>query len=196
MNNGMLSQEEIDALLKANLGGGGGDESAPEPEAAPSAPQAKKPSFADFNAPPGGGTPAPGGMGMGAPPGAPPGKSKRSTRLTHSAKVENPVNIQPAVFQPFDVVDDGMETTNLEVILNLDLELRVELGKTSKSVRDILEMGSGSVMELNKQNGEPVDLVVNMKQFAKGEMIVIGENFGVRVTDILSIHEIIEALRK
>ena len=87
------------------------------------------------------------------------------------------------------------DTTNLEIILNLNLEIRVQLGKTVQSVKQVLELGSGSVLELDRLNGEPVDLLVNKKYFAKGEMIVIGENFGVRVTDILSIHEIIEALR-
>lgn len=119
----------------------------------------------------------------------PPRKMKRSSKL------ESPVNVQAAVFQSFEDEEQTGDTTNLEIILNLDLEIRVELGKTTTTVRDVLEMGPGSVLELKKLNGEPVDLLVNQRHFSKGEMIVIGENFGVRVTDILSVTEIIEALR-
>ena len=105
------------------------------------------------------------------------------------------MTVQPAVFQPFDDEDIPAEQTNLEIILNLNLEVRVELGKTTATVGEVLKMVKNSVLELNKLNGEPVDLLVNEKPFAKGEMIVIGENFGVRVTDILTVPEIIEALR-
>lgn len=115
--------------------------------------------------------------------------------MRRSSKLENPVGVQSAVFTNFDEEELSGETTNLEIILNLELEIRVELGKTATTVRDVLEMGPGSVLELQKLNGEPVDLMVNQKPFSKGEMIVIGENFGVRVTDILSITERIEALR-
>ncbi len=175
----LLSQEEIDMLLNAGLG----EESSEEPnEPAPAAQPAPAmpepvPSFDQ--------------MQQGAPAMGGPSKARDSAKLDK----ERSVNVQRAVFMPFEEEEPAMETTNLDVILNLDLEIRVELGTTEKSVRDILEMGSGSVLELNKLNGEPVDLVVNAKSFAKGEMIVIGENFGVRVTDILTVTEIIEALQ-
>lgn len=181
----LLSQEEIDALLNAGFGGSDDDDDEPSPAfSAPKTPSTKSHQFPDFPHSAPQYTPAPLAH-----------DDKRKLKLKRSPKVESPVNIQPAVFQPFDEDEDMGEATNMEVILNLDLEIRVELGKTRRNVRDILELGSGSMMELNKLNGEPVDLMVNQKQFAKGEMIVIGENFGVRVTDILSVTEIIEALR-
>ncbi|MFB3784737.1 MAG: FliM/FliN family flagellar motor switch protein [bacterium] len=108
---------------------------------------------------------------------------------------EGKVRVQPAVFETFEDGEVMGDVTNLEIILNLELEIRVELGKTAATVRDVLQMGPGSVLELQKLNGEPVDLMVNQKPFSKGEMIVIGDHFGVRVTDILSVPEIIEALK-
>lgn len=181
----ILSQEEIDALLKAGIGGMPGEEEEEETGSAARPTEGAPPS-------------------SGPPPsyGAQQQQQQeydqqqiQKARVRRSAKLDDSVNVQPAVFTSFDSEEEPQETTNLEIILNLDLEVRVELGKTTKTVKDILEMGSGSVMELEKLNGEPVDLLVNKKSFSKGEMIVIGENFGVRVTDILSIPEIIEALR-
>ena len=118
-------------------------------------------------------------------------KMRRSAKLDEDKKTR----VQKAVFQDLEPVDTEGDTTELGIILNLNLEIRVELGKTESTVAEVLEMGSGSVLELDKLNGEPVDLLVNAKQFARGEIIVIGENFGVRVTDILSVNEIIEALK-
>jgi flagellar motor switch protein FliN/FliY len=85
--------------------------------------------------------------------------------------------------------------TNLELILDIPLEVKVELGRTTRKIREVLELGPGSVVELDKLAGEPVDILVNEKLFAKGEVVVIDENFGVRITDILTIEERIEALK-
>jgi len=179
-----LTQEEIDALMSLGLQGGVPDieEEPEEPSYQPSssfqsASRAETQAAQEW---------ASSQFASAKPP---PRKMKRSPKL------ENPVNVQPAVFTDFDEEESTGDTTNLEIILNLDLEIRVELGKTTATVRDVLEMGPGSVLELQKLNGEPVDLLVNQRPFSKGEMIVIGENFGVRVTDILSVTEIIEALR-
>jgi len=65
------------------------------------------------------------------------------------------------------------------------LEVTVELGRTKKYIREILEFGPGSIIELDKLAGEPVDILVNGKAIAKGEVVVIDENFGVRITDII-----------
>ncbi|MDP8244906.1 MAG: FliM/FliN family flagellar motor switch protein [Candidatus Hinthialibacter antarcticus] len=176
----LLSQEEIDMLLNAGLGDDSSDDFSEPAPAAPAPTPSPSQNFSSFDQ-----------MQYGAESGQDaPSKTRPSAKLDKSKSV----NIQKAVFMPFDEEEPAMETTNLDVILNLDLDIRVELGKTHSSVQDILEMGSGSVLELNKLNGEPCDLMVNSKSFAKGEMIVIGENFGVRVTDILTVTEIIEAL--
>jgi flagellar motor switch protein FliN/FliY len=97
----------------------------------------------------------------------------------------NPVSVQPAQFQAFD---DGLSSTekkNISLIMDLPLQVTVELGRTQKLIKDILEFGSGSIIELDKLAGEPVDILVNGKAIAKGEVVVIDESFGVRITDII-----------
>jgi flagellar motor switch protein FliN len=74
---------------------------------------------------------------------------------------------------------------NIARILDVPLQITVELGRTRKLIRDILELVPGSVVELDKLAGEPVDIMANGKQIAKGEVVVIDENFGVRITEII-----------
>ncbi len=97
----------------------------------------------------------------------------------------SPVNIQPAQFQAFDDGLSATEKKNISLIMDLPLQVTVELGRTQKLIKDILEFGSGSVIELDKLAGEPVDILVNGKAIAKGEVVVIDESFGVRITDII-----------
>ncbi len=75
---------------------------------------------------------------------------------------------------------------NLDLLLDIPLNVTVELGRTNQKVADILDLAPGSIVELDKLAGEPVDVLVNQKLIAKGEVVVIDENFGVRVTDIIS----------
>ena len=75
---------------------------------------------------------------------------------------------------------------NINLLMDVDMELTVELGRTKKPIRDILAFGEGSVIELDKLAGEPVDILVNGKLVARGEVVVIDESFGVRVTEIIN----------
>jgi flagellar motor switch protein FliN/FliY len=97
----------------------------------------------------------------------------------------NPVSVQPAQFQAFDDGLSASEKKNISLIMDLPLQVTVELGRTQKLIRDILEFGAGSIIELDKLAGEPVDIMVNGKAIAKGEVVVIDESFGVRITDII-----------
>ena len=74
---------------------------------------------------------------------------------------------------------------NIDLIMDVPLEVTVELGRTSKTIKDILEFAPGTIIELNKIAGESVDVLVNGKNVAKGEVVVIEENFGVRITEII-----------
>ncbi|MGG4506135.1 flagellar motor switch phosphatase FliY [Heyndrickxia sporothermodurans] len=104
-------------------------------------------------------------------------------------------NVQPAVFSSFDEQQlAAPETRNLNMLLDIPLQVSVELGKTKRSVKEILELGSGSIIELDKLAGEPVDILVNRQLIAQGEVVVIDENFGVRITDIVSQRERIKQL--
>ncbi|MFC5472025.1 flagellar motor switch phosphatase FliY [Cohnella suwonensis] len=101
--------------------------------------------------------------------------------------VNRNVNVNPVQFANFQ--GSGFpqgEETNLNLLLDIPLKVTVELGRTQKQIKDILELSQGSIIELDKLAGEPVDILVNNKLIAKGEVVVIDENFGVRVTDIVS----------
>ncbi|WP_093689435.1 flagellar motor switch phosphatase FliY [Sporolituus thermophilus] len=96
------------------------------------------------------------------------------------------VTVQPVQFAPLKPSAPVAGDTNISLIMDVPLQVTVELGRTRKLIREILELGPGSVVELDKLAGEPVDILVNGKLIAKGEVVVIDENFGVRITDIVS----------
>jgi len=96
-------------------------------------------------------------------------------------------NVQPVQFPNLMQPRLGAhETGNIGLIMDVSMEMTVELGRTRKLIKEILGMGEGTIIELDKLAGEPVDILVNHKLIAKGEVVVIDENFGVRVTEIVS----------
>lgn len=96
------------------------------------------------------------------------------------------VNVQPAQFQPFDGnVPVGYGPENIDLIMDVPLEVTVELGRTSKSIKEILDFTPGTIIELNRIAGEPIDVLVNGKYVAKGEVVIIEESYGIRITDIV-----------
>ena len=177
-----------------------------EPSAASAAPQQPSPppaAPADQGMPmPGYGVPTPGYgapmPGYGAPMpgyGAPapgfgasmPGYGAPSSPQTIGATAPRGVPVNPVQFSSLgDSSITGAEETNLNLLLDIPLKVTVELGRTQKQIKEILELSQGSIIELDKLAGEPVDILVNNKLIARGEVVVIDENFGVRVTDIVS----------
>lgn len=106
------------------------------------------------------------------------------------------VTVSPVEYPRFSqgsVPSSGL--TNFDLILDVGLQLSVELGRTHKKIKDILELSHGSILELDKIAGEPVDIMVNDKLLAKGEVVIIDEKFGVRVTEILSPMERVKNLK-
>ena len=101
-----------------------------------------------------------------------------------SQNYEN-VNVQPASFQPFTGGNALPGHENIDLIMDMPLEVTVELGRTTKSIKEILEFAPGTIVELNKIAGEPIDVLVNGKYVAKGEVVVIEESFGVKITEIV-----------
>ena len=99
------------------------------------------------------------------------------------------VPVQAAQFTPLATAPVQVNEANIGLILDVPLQVTVELGRTKKSIKDILELSNGSIVELDKLAGESVDIHVNGKLLAKGEVVVIDENFGVRITDIVSPEE-------
>lgn len=119
-----------------------------------------------------------------------------STATSNRMEQVQASSVQPAAFSDFhDVPQQPADTQNLDLLLDIPLSVTVELGRTSQAIKDILNLSAGSIVELDKLAGEPVDILVNNKLIAKGEVVVIDENFGVRVTDIISQKERIRNLQ-
>ncbi|MCL2441081.1 MAG: flagellar motor switch protein FliN [Treponema sp.] len=122
--------------------------------------------------------PGMGMQGMGMPGMGMPGMSMPGMGSTNVQPVQFPNLMQPRL--------GAHEAGNIGLIMDVSMEMTVELGRTRKLIKEILGMGEGTIIELDKLAGEPVDILVNHKLIAKGEVVVIDENFGVRVTEIVS----------
>lgn len=172
-----VAKEMVEALT-----GGGAAEPEPAPAPAPA------PTPAPAPAP----TPAPAPAPMPAAPAAPaPMYAAPPPQPMYAAPPMQPhvatnVPVQQAQFTPLNTQPVQVNDANIGLILDVPLQVTVELGRTKKSIKEILELTNGSIVELDKLAGEPVDIHVNGKFLAKGEVVVIDENFGVRITEIAS----------
>ena len=108
---------------------------------------------------------------------------------------EESVVVQPVHFAPLKSQTTGGSQGNMELLLDIPLEVSVELGRTKRVLKEILALGVGSILELDNLAGEPVDILVNGTLIAHGEVVVIGENFGVRVTNIVGLQERVKTLQ-
>ena len=101
--------------------------------------------------------------------------------------MQQPVNVQQASFQNFSAgyMPVEFQQENIDLIMDVPLEVTVELGRTTKSIQEILDFAPGTIIELDKIAGEPIDVLVNGKYVAKGEVVVIEESFGIRITEII-----------
>ena len=106
-----------------------------------------------------------------------------------------PVEVHPAAFEPLTYPSSTPPPENIDLILDVPLDISVVLGRTKKSIKDILALGTGSLIELEKLAEEPVEILVNGKKIAFGEVVVVDENFGVRITSIVSNAEKIKSLK-
>ncbi len=105
-------------------------------------------------------------------------------------------NIKSVQFSAFPEENPSpSEMRTIDLLLDIPLQLSVELGRTSSRVKEILEWEPGSIIEVNKLAGEPVDVMVNSHRIARGEVLVLDENFGVRITNIASQRERLTRLK-
>lgn len=102
--------------------------------------------------------------------------------------------VSKAEFQHLSEPASKPPKRNIDLLMDVNLPIAIELGRTKMSISDILALGPGSVVELNKLAGEPVDLLVNQKIVARGEVVVIDENFGVRITQLMTPEERLKSL--
>lgn len=107
-----------------------------------------------------------------------------------AAATQPPPGSAPAAASP--AKNQGLP--NIELLLDIPLEITAELGRTRMLIHDLLQLGQGSVIELNKLAGEPLEILVNQKLIARGEVVVVNEKFGIRLTDIISPVERIKQL--
>ncbi|WP_443737127.1 flagellar motor switch protein FliN [Treponema sp.] len=137
------------------------------------------------------------GMGMQQPMGAMPNMGMGMGMQQPMGQVVgmNTPNVQSIQFPNLMGGSASSEQGNIGLIMDVFMEMTVELGRTKKQIKEILGMGEGTIIELDKLAGEPVDILVNHKPIAKGEVVVIDENFGVRVTEILSPMERVSDIR-
>lgn len=108
-----------------------------------------------------------------------------------------PVTAHPARFAPLQPAKSAVSSAgNLDLLMGVTLRVTVELGRTKMDIREILGLGPGSVVELDKLAGEPVDVLVNDRLIARGEVVVIDDRFGVRITDVPSPAQRLNSLRE
>lgn len=105
------------------------------------------------------------------------------------------VTVNPVEFQTFESEPMSTQSYNIDLIMDVPLKVTVELGRTIKTIKEILDFAPGTIVELDKISGEPVDILVNGKFIAKGEVVVIDENFGVRITDIINSVDRVKSLQ-
>jgi flagellar motor switch protein FliN len=105
---------------------------------------------------------------------------------------EKPKNRAPG--EPVQSKETGMEKYDISLILDIPLEMRVELGQVKMLVNELLQLGQGSIIDLKKPVGEQLDIFVGDKLVARGEVVVVEEKFGIRVTDIISPAERVQSL--
>lgn len=113
-----------------------------------------------------------------------------------AASVQPQVSVQQANFQSLEEVAVNHTPHNIDLILDVPLEISVVLGRTKKSIKDVLNLGTGSLIELDKLAEEPVEILVNGKKVAYGEVVVVDENFGVRIVNIVSSEERVKSLKE
>ena len=153
---GNLSQEEINRMIAAQQGGGATGQEARTPAGS-------RPSPVNSQITPEELAGITGNPGAAARPGA---------------------TARPAEFAPLQ--SPGPLSTNLDLLLGVTLKVTVELGRTKMNIEEVLKLGPGSVVELDKLAGEPVDVLINERMIARGEVVVIDDRFGVRITDVVS----------
>ena len=113
------------------------------------------------------------------------------------AAAEQPAQAAAAEFDSLEDTSDGpaVEEENLDVILDIPVTISMEIGRTSISIRNLLQLNQGSVVELDRLAGEPMDVLVNGTLVAHGEVVVVNEKFGIRLTDVISPAERVRKLK-
>ncbi|MCK5187391.1 MAG: flagellar motor switch protein FliN [Deltaproteobacteria bacterium] len=122
-------------------------------------------------------------------------KTAEDAKAAGDSEAKTKVEAKAAQFSNVQDAGKSMEQKSIDFILDLPLQVTVELGRTQMLINDLLRLGQGSVVELSKLAGEPMEVLVNQKLVARGEVVVVNDKFGVRLTDVISPLERVEQLR-
>jgi flagellar motor switch protein FliN/FliY len=117
--------------------------------------------------------------------------AQTATQATGASSEPSP---QPASFPPVQSAETGEAPKNIDFILDIPMSVAVYVGSTKMAIRDLLQLAQGSVIELDKLAGEPMEVMVNNKLVARGEVVVVNEKFGIRLTDVVSAAERVQQL--
>lgn len=126
-------------------------------------------------------------VGMGGMNGMGMNQMNHMSQMNQSNMHNHNVNARPAEFQELIFAELEQQKENIGIIMDVPLEVTVEMGRTSRKIKDILEFSPGTIIELDKLAGDPIDILVNGKYVAKGEVVVIDENYGIRITEIVNV---------
>ena len=121
-------------------------------------------------------------------------EEQEKTALLNEEELQEVMEMELDPLETRSPESSGPTSTNLDFILDIPMEVSVELGRSKMLISDLLQLGQGSVIELTKLAGEPLEVLVNQKLIARGEVVVVNEKFGIRLTDIISPTERVKRL--
>ena len=123
-------------------------------------------------------------------------KETQKEQLEDDQTNENEVKVDQADFGELNTIEKEVSDHKIDMLLEVELDVTIELGRKRMTIQEVLQLGKGSIIELSKLAGEPVDIFVNQKKLAQGEVVVVDENFAIRITNLIEKSERLKSLGK
>ena len=123
-------------------------------------------------------------------------KETQKEQLEDDQTNENEVKVDKADFGELNTIEKEISDHKIDMLLEVELDVTIELGRKRMTIQEVLQLGKGSIIELSKLAGEPVDIFVNQKKLAQGEVVVVDENFAIRITNLIEKSERLKSLGK
>ena len=123
-------------------------------------------------------------------------KETQKEQLEDKQNNKNEVKVDKADFGELNTIEKEVSDHKIDMLLEVELDVTIELGRKRMTIQEVLQLGKGSIIELSKLAGEPVDIFVNQKKLAQGEVVVVDENFAIRITNLIEKSERLKSLGK
>ena len=123
-------------------------------------------------------------------------KETQKEQLEDNQSNKNEVTVDKADFGELNTIEKEVSDHKIDMLLEVELDVTIELGRKRMTIQEVLQLGKGSIIELSKLAGEPVDIFVNQKKLAQGEVVVVDENFAIRITNLIEKSERLKSLGK